>query len=61
MVKSVSATLILTLVAKVFEPELPASVDLSLAEAYDEAYRIVEYGLLPRGERVVRGASRSDR
>jgi AcrR family transcriptional regulator len=43
------AELILALIGKVFEPDLLASVGLSLAEAYDEAYRIVEYGLIPRG------------
>lgn len=42
------AELILALIGKVFEPDLLASVGLSLADAYDEAYRIVEYGLIPR-------------
>ena len=43
------AELILALIGRVFEPDLLASVGLSLGEAYDEAYRLVEYGLLPRG------------
>ena len=42
------AELILAIIARVFEPDLLASVGLSLGEAYDEAYRLVEYGLLPR-------------
>jgi AcrR family transcriptional regulator len=54
------AEVILTLIAKIFEPELLASVGLSLAEAYDEAYRMVEYGLLPR-TREARGSSNGSR
>lgn len=42
------AELILAMIAKIFEPDLLASVGLSLADAYEEAYRMVEYGLLPR-------------
>lgn len=51
------AELILALIGRVFEPDLLASVGLSLAEAYDEAYRIVEYGLIPRGPAARRRAS----
>lgn len=45
------AELILAIISKVFEPELLANVGLSLAEAYAEAYRMVEFGLLsgPQG------------
>lgn len=42
------AELLLAMIAKVFEPQLLADVGLSLAEAYDEAYRMVEFGLIPR-------------
>jgi AcrR family transcriptional regulator len=53
------AELILVLIGRVFEPDLLASVGLSLGEAYDEAYRLVEYGLLPRTRerrtRIARG------
>ena len=50
------AELILALIGRVFEPDLLASVGLSLGEAYDEAYRLVEYGLLPRGGERRRGS-----
>ena len=42
------AELLLPMMAKVFEPEFLTSVGLSLAQAYEEAYRMVEYGLIPQ-------------
>lgn len=39
---------LLTLIDRIFESDFLESVGLSLAEAYDEAYRMVEYGLIPR-------------
>ncbi|MBI2963852.1 MAG: TetR/AcrR family transcriptional regulator [Deltaproteobacteria bacterium] len=42
------AELLLTMIGKVFEPQLLTDVGLSLGEAYDEAYRMVEFGLIPR-------------
>ena len=53
------AELILAIIARVFEPDLLASVGLSLGEAYDEAYRLVEYGLLPRAGKQVTPSKRS--
>jgi AcrR family transcriptional regulator len=42
------AEILYVIIARVFEPDLLASVGLSLEQAYNEAYRMIEYGLLPR-------------
>ena len=54
------AELLQTLIWRVFEPDLLSSVGLSLEEAYSEAYRIVEFGLVPRpGARAESGNGRN--
>lgn len=39
---------LLQLIDRIFDSHFLESVGLSLAEAYEEAYRMVEYGLIPR-------------
>ncbi len=42
----------LALIDQIFDSDFLAGVGLSLAEAYDEAYRMLEYGLIPRTKQV---------
>jgi hypothetical protein len=42
------ARALLLVIDRIFDFQFLESVELSLADAYDEAYRVFEYGLIPR-------------
>lgn len=46
---------LLTLIDRIFDSHFLEAVGLSLAEAYDEAYKMVEYGLIPRAKPTRKG------
>ena len=54
------ARALLLVIDRIFDAEFLESVGLSLADAYDETYRMVEYGLIPRVKLCRKGREFAD-